>query len=120
MTRLLIMVMILSVSACTTPIVLPSSGAWVEHTETLGPVVVCKGGNFALEPQGCNQWPLSIATMPAPDTHYAELRAKAAEQYQVDAAEIVLKDVKVEYTTEMNGVVRGWRAAAIAGKKKSP
>lgn len=107
----------LLLTGCTSPMMLPPSGTWESQTSTLGPVVVCKGGNFASEPEGCNQWPLSIPSMPHPDIHYGELRAKASETYSVDAALIVLKDVIVEYTTEINGVIRGWKASAVAGKR---
>ena len=104
-------------SGCSSLIVLPSSGTWETRTVLLGPVVVCRGGNFSMEPKDCNQWPLSIPTMPSPEIHYAELRAKAAELYETDPTVVVLKDVNVKYTTEINGVIRGWRATAIAGKR---
>lgn len=112
-----IVAVILLLAGCTSPMILPSSGTWETRTVTLGPVVVCKGGNFSFEPKGCNQWPLSIPSMPAPEIHYAELRAQAADQYSVDAAGIILKDVLVEYNTEINGVIRGWKASAIAGRR---
>lgn len=115
MRTMLVLFLFAFLTACTTPMTLPSSGTWASHTETLGPVVACKGGNFTTDSE-CNKWPISIASMPAPEIHYAELRAKAATQYSVDSPLIVLKDVLVEYNTEINGVIRGWRASAIAGK----
>ncbi len=42
---------------------------------------------------------------------------KAATQYKLDPALIVLKDVSVEYVTELNGVIRVWKATAIAGRR---
>ncbi len=107
-------------TGCTTALPLPPSGQWSERTIVLGPVVVCKGGNFSSEPKGCNQWPLALAVPPSPEIHYLELKTKAAEQYTVDANFVVLRDVSVEYTTEINGIVRGWRAHAIAGKTVTP
>lgn len=115
--RLAILILSLLLIGCTSPMMLPSSGTWEERTVTLGPVVVCKGGNFSFTPKDCNQWPLSIPSMPVPEIHYAELRAQAAEEYSVDAARIILKDVLVKYNAEINGVIRGWKASAIAGKK---
>lgn len=94
---------------------LPPSGTWDSGVRTLGPVEVCRGGTIDSGPS-CNQWPLSIMSMPVPDSHYAELRMKAAELYQVDSAAVVLKDINVVYSTEINGVIRGWRAKALAGK----
>ena len=106
---------ILTLAGCTTPLTLASHGSWDGATE-LGPVRACKGGSLSIDRE-CSGWPLSLPSMPSPDTHYAELTAKAAEQYKVEASRIVLKDVAVEYVTEINGVIRGWKATAMAGRK---
>lgn len=100
---------------CTTPLTLASHGSWDGATE-LGPVRACKGGSLSIDRE-CSGWPLSLPSMPSPDTHYAELTAKAAAQYHVDPSLIVLKDVAVEYVTEINGVIRGWKVTAIAGRR---
>lgn len=105
----------LFISGCTTPLTLAPHGSWDGATE-LGPVRACKGGSLSID-QECAGWPLSLPSMPAPDTHYTELKAKAAQQYKVDPSVIVLKDVSVDYVTEINGVIRGWKAHAIAGRK---
>ena len=94
---------------CTTPLNLAPHGAWDGATE-LGPVMACKGGSVSFDRE-CSGWPLSIPSLPPPDTHYTELKAKAAAQYHVDASVVVLKDVAVEYVTEVNGVIRGWKAS---------
>lgn len=109
---------LLPACAAKTPILLPSSGTWTADTVLLGPVVACKGGNsdFSEHHKECNKWPLSIPSLPHPETHHAELRTKAAEQYYVDGSTIVLKDVQVTYNTELVGTIRGWKATAIAGK----
>lgn len=108
---------VLLVVGCTSLIILPSSGTWDTRTVSLGPVVVCRGANFSTEPEDCNQRALSIPSLPVPDIHYGELRARAAELYKVDPTAVVLTGVQVEYLTEANGVIRGWRATAVAGKK---
>jgi len=114
---MLAMFTLLLLSGCTTPIMLPSSGAWDGASE-LGPVYACNGGTFSSD-EGCSGWPLALVSMPSPETHYAELRAKAAKQFHVDPDRIALKDVSVEYLTEINGVIRGWKATAIAGKRNA-
>lgn len=106
---------LLLLAGCTTPLTLASHGSWDGATE-LGPVRACKGGSLSIDRE-CSGWPLSLPSMPSPDTHYTELKAKAADQYKVDASLIVLKDVSVEYVTEVNGVVRGWKATAVAGRR---
>lgn len=104
-------------AGCTTPIMLPPSGMWDATTVALGPVVACKGGaSSGTVEEGCGGWPLSLPSMPHPDVHYAELKARAAQQYTVDQSVVVLKDVHVDYRSEINGVIRGWRATAIAGR----
>lgn len=113
----LAIIVLITSASCTTPLTLASHGSWDGATE-LGPVRACKGGSLSID-QECSGWPLSLPTMPHPDTHYAELKAKAAAQYQVDPSRIVLKDVAVEYVTEINGVIRGWKASAIAGVQRA-
>lgn len=108
-------IVLLTGTGCTTPLTLASHGSWDGATE-LGPVMACKGGSLSIDRE-CSGWPLSLTSMPSPDTHYAELKAKAATQYQVDPALIVLKDVSVEYVTEINGVIRGWKVTALAGRR---
>lgn len=114
--------LLLSACAARTPMLLPSSGIWTVDTVLLGPVVACQGGNrdFSEHHKECNKWPLSIPSLPHPETHHAELRAKAAEQYHVDGSAIVLKDVQVTYNTELVGTIRGWKATAIAGRNSAP
>ena len=102
---------------CTTPLTLASYGSW-EGAIELGPVKACKGGSLSID-QECSGWPLSLPSLPSPDTHYTELKAKAATQYKLDPSLIVLKDVSVEYVAEINGVIRGWKATAIAGRRAS-
>ncbi len=92
-------------TGCTTPLNLASHGSWEGATE-LGPVKACKGGSLSTD-QECSGWPLSLPSLPPPDTHYTELKAEAATQYKLDPSLIVLKDVSVEYFTELNGVIRG-------------
>lgn len=116
MRTMLVGLILVFLSGCTSPMTLPSSGRWDQQTVTLGPVVVCKGGNLTFTPKGCNQWPMSLPSMPAPEIHYAELRAEAADKYSVDAGLIVLKNVVVKYNSEIRGTIRGWKASAIAGK----
>jgi hypothetical protein len=101
---------------------LPSVGSWTAETIVLGRVVACRGGNldFSEDHKDCNQWPISLPSLPHPETHYAELRTKAALQYQIDVGTIVLKDVQVTYNTELVGTIRGWKATAIAGRNLSP
>lgn len=118
----LVMASTLTGCAANTVLMLPGSGAWEERTAILGPVVACRGGNsdFSETHKECNNWPISVTHMPPPEAHYAELRAKAAEQYHVDPALIALKDITVSYNTELNGVIRGWKAQAIAGQRIAP
>jgi len=103
-------------------LLLPAAGTWTTDTILLGPVVSCRGGNldFSEHHKECNQWPLSLPSMPHPEIHQAELRTKAAQQYQTDVGLIVLKDVQVIYNTELVGTIRGWKATAIAGKNPLP
>jgi len=119
--RLLVAVVIgLMMSACAnrSDLMLPSVGSWTPETIVLGRVVACRGGNldFSDDHKDCNKWPLSLPSLPHPETHYAELRTKAAQQYQVDVGAIVLKDVQVTYNSELVGTIRGWKASAIAGR----
>lgn len=107
---------LLAGAGCTTPLTLAPHGTWDSTTTELGPVMACKGGSISFD-QECSGWPLSIPSLPPPDTHYTELKAKAAGQYHVDPAHVVLKDVAVEYVTEINGVIRGWKATAVAGQR---
>jgi hypothetical protein len=115
---ILFAIMLLSGCANRSTLLLPSAGTWTADTVLLGPVVACRGGNldFTAQHKECNQWPLSIPSLPHPDTHHAELRTKAAQQYQTDVSMIVLKDVAVTYNAELVGIIRGWKATAIAGK----
>jgi hypothetical protein len=106
-----IFLLALALSACTTPMMLAPSGSWDANVRALGPVEACRGGTVD-SGRSCGQWPLSIAMMPGPESHYVELRTKAMELYQVDYDSVVLKDVHVVYSTEINGVIRGWRATA--------
>jgi hypothetical protein len=112
--------LLLLLTACAnhSTLLLPAAGTWTSDTVLLGLVVACRGGNmdFSEHHEECNQWPLSIPSLPHPEIHHAELRAKAAQQYQTGAATIVLKDVQVLYNTELVGTIRGWKASAIAGK----
>lgn len=119
---LLIVTLLLPACAARTPIMLPAAGTWTTDTVLLGPVVACRGGNhdFTEHHRECNQWPISVPSLPHPETHHAELRTKAAQQYQSDIGTIILKDVEVTYNTELNGVIRGWKATAIAGKNPAP
>lgn len=114
----------LTMSACAnrSDLMLPSVGSWTEQTIVLGRVVACRGGNmdFSEDHKECNDWPLSLPSLPHPDAHYAELRTKAAQQYQVDVGGIVLKDVQVTYNAELVGTIRGWKATALAGKNLIP
>ena len=111
----LVLLLAVLTAACTTPLTLAPHGSWDGATE-LGPVKACKGGSLSFD-QECAGWPLSIPSIPPPDTHYTELKAKAATQYKLDPSLIVLKDVSVEYVTEINGVIRGWKATEIAGRR---
>jgi hypothetical protein len=112
--------LLLLLTACAnhSTLLLPAAGTWTSDTVLLGPVVACRGGNldFSEHHKECNQWPLSLPSMPHPEIHHAELRTKAAQQYQIDVGQIVLKDVQVIYNTELVGTIRGWKATAIAGK----
>lgn len=116
MTRCLVVGLALLLAGCTTPLMLPESGSWDGVTE-LGPVYACKGGSHSFQRKCKGGWPLSLPSLPAPDIHYAELRADAATRYATDPSLIVLKDVSVEYLAELNGVIRGWDAQAIAGRR---
>jgi hypothetical protein len=111
---ILIVLLVFLTAACTTPLTLAPHGQWDGATE-LGPVMACKGGSASFDRE-CSDWPLSISSLPSPDTHYTELKAKAATQYNVDPSLIVLKDVSVKYVIEINGVIRGWKATTIAGR----
>lgn len=115
MRLILILLLVFLTVGCTTPLTLAPHGSWDNATE-LGPVMACKGGSVSFDRE-CSGWPLSIPSLPSPDTHYTELKAKAATQYNVDPSLIVLKDVSVKYVTEINGVIRGWKATAIAGRR---
>lgn len=116
--------LLLFLTACAnhSTLLLPAAGTWTSDTVLLGPVVACRGGNldFSEHHKECNQWPLSLPSMPHPEIHHAELRTKAAQQYQTDVGQIVLKDVQVIYNTELVGTIRGWKATAIAGNNPSP
>jgi hypothetical protein len=90
---------------------LAPSGSWDANVRALGPVEACRGGTVD-SGRSCGQWPLSIAMIPGPESHYVELRTKAMELYQMHYDSVVLKDVHVVYSTEINGVIRGWRATA--------
>ncbi len=111
-------ILLLSGCANRSTLMLPSAGTWTADTVLLGPVVACRGGNsdFSEHHKECNQWPLSIPSLPHHETHHAELRTKAATQYQTDVSTIVLKDIEVTYNAELVGTIRGWKATAIAGK----
>lgn len=119
---LLVLALILPGCANQSTLLLPSAGTWTADTITLGPVVACRGGNldFTEHSKECNQWPLSIPSLPHPETHHAELRTKAAQQYQTEVSLIVLKDVHVTYNAELVGTIRGWKATALAGKNPPP
>lgn len=117
-TALTLPLLLLTGCANHSQLLLPSAGAWTAETVTLGPVMVCKGGNmdFSSDHKACNNWPLSVPSMPHPETHHAELRSQAAQQYKAPVEAIVLKDVQVTYNSELNGVIRGWKATALAGR----
>lgn len=119
---LLVLLTLLSGCANHSTILLPSSGTWTANTVTLGPVVACQGGNmdFTDTHKECNQWPLSIPSLPHPETHHTELKTKAAQQYRTDVNAIILKDVQVIYNTELVGTIRGWKATALAGTNPPP
>lgn len=111
-------ILLLSGCANHSTLMLPASGTWTSDTIVLGPVVACRGGNmdFSEHSKECNDWPLSVPSLPHPETHHAELRTKAAKQYQADVSTIVLKEIEVTYNAELVGTIRGWKATAIAGK----
>ena len=45
------------------------------------------------------------------------LSEKAAQQYSVPEADVVIGDMKVGYHAEMIGTIRGWQATAMVGRK---
>jgi len=120
MPRLFLIFVLLLATGCAnhSTLMLPAAGTWTADTVLLGPVVACRGGNmdFSEHSKECNDWPLSVPSLPHHETHHAELRTKAAKQYQVDVSTIVLKEIEVTYNAELVGTIRGWKATAIAGK----
>jgi hypothetical protein len=83
----------------------PASGLDAPGVKVLGPVAADSG-----------KWPLSLNVPPPDYTYYAALRDKAAGQYSVPQNQVVLGEVSVNYTAEVVGTIRSWKASAIAGQ----
>lgn len=98
-------------------VVYPGTGASHDLREAgvdiLGPVEACQGGR-------CHgQWPMSLTVPPPATTYQAALRKAAAEQYHVPEQDIRLSEITVGFHAEINGIIRGWVAKAIAGRARS-
>ena len=102
-------------TACTTQVAYPGYGEWGPAVTPLGPVAVCRGAFCDASDEG-TQGALALNVPPDAATYHAALRDKAAMTYAVPRDEVVLGEVRVELVTEVVGTVRGWRAAAHAGR----
>jgi hypothetical protein len=84
------------------------SGEWTAQTETLGPVKADSG-----------KWPLSLKTPPPEYTFYSALRSVAKGMYGAPENEIVLGEVEVKLSSELDGTIRSWTATSIAGRNRN-
>jgi hypothetical protein len=82
-------------------------GSWTANVQTLGPVKANSGA-----------WPLSLHAPPPEYTYHSALRSVAHGIYGVPENEIVLGEVTVEFMSELDGTIRSWKAAAIAGRNR--
>jgi len=104
-------------STCSTVTPYGSYGNWSDEVRPLGPVSYCGGG--------CNRsgegsiWSLSLTQPPSEATVHEALARKTASQYSVPQSEVVLKNVNVTLSTEIDGTVRGWTATADAGRSRA-
>lgn len=77
----------------------------------LGEVTACQGGFCE------GQWPLSLPQPPPAYTYQRAIQQKAAKQFGVPEAEIVVGEIAVGYHAELIGTIRGWEATALVGRK---
>lgn len=77
----------------------------------LGEVTACQGGFCE------GQWPLSLPQPPPAYTYQRAIQKKAATQFGVPEAEIVVGEIAVGYHAELIGTIRGWEATALVGRK---
>ena len=95
-------------AGCTSMVKYPPFGEWTVTTEELGPVTANSG-----------KWPLSLKTPPPEYTYYSALRSVARGMYGVPENEIVLGEVDVKFSSEIDGTIRSWTATAKAGRNRS-
>lgn len=84
----------------------------------LGEVTACQGG-FCKKADGGYEWPLSLPQPPPAYTYQRAIQQKAAKQFGVPEAEIVVGEIAVGYHAEMIGTIRGWEATAMVGRKSA-
>jgi len=82
----------------------------------LGEVTACQGG-FCKKEGGGYEWPLSLPQPPPAYTYQRAIQKKAATQYGVPEADIVVGEIAVGYHAELIGTIRGWEASALVGRK---
>jgi len=109
--RTLVALMVL-LGGCATQLTYPGLGTWGPGVQELGRITTCRG---AFCPTAGMFGSLSLTTPPDAFTYQSALRNQAVLQYHVPADQIVLSDISVKVYTEVNGVVRGWKATATAG-----
>jgi hypothetical protein len=99
-----------SFSGCSSVVKFPATAAqpWDASVKKLGTVSADSG-----------RWPLSLNQAPTEYTYYSALKKKAAATYIVPEQEVVLGEVSVEISAEINGTVRSWKATAEAGQAKT-
>lgn len=90
---------------CTSVLKYPPSAGWGSSVQVLGPVQADSGS-----------WPLSLRDTPPPYTFTSALQAKAAAQYHVPPGSVVLGEMTVAIGSELDGTIRNWTAAAVAGQ----
>ena len=87
--------------------------------EVLGQTTSCQGIYCKDDETRKLEWPVDLRTPPPADVYQALIRQKAARIYKVPESQIVVGDIHVTYTTELVGIIHGWTASAIVGKRRT-
>lgn len=106
MNRITLALALALLTGCATAVKYPPTANWTPEIKELGPVKADSG-----------KWPLSLNAPPHEQTYYSALKTKAAKQYGVPVDQIVLGEVDVEFSSELVGTIRSWKATAVAGQK---
>jgi len=89
-----------------------------EGIQVLGEVEACRGAFCpARDGEGGQEWPLALSSAPPASAYHALLRKRVAAQYHVPEHDVRLGEVTVEYYTELDGTIVGWKAKAQAGRQ---